>query len=493
MKKFYNIALSVGLVFMGILSMAINARAQLPLVLSKSSDFSTDDRAFSRSDTLFIKVTRPDIDFTNLKEMDFRLKPNSGGNDVEGSFTNNFDGTYTTEVFLGSLDASETDWELEVEIEDDAGNRFKAKENITITNDGSAPPQNEDNHKVEVRGHISEIQGNQILVRGLWITVDDQTEIIGRSNQMMSFADLSAGKLVQVSAVREADGSLRAVRVKIEEENENELEVKGVITAIGPDSLVVEGTIFFVDDNTEILDKNKQPVSLSDLMVGQFVEVKAQLLQDGKLWARRIKVDDENQMEDEFELTGPIESLNDSTIVVAGVTFFIDDQTQVFNDDEFPIGLSALQVGTLVEIKGVIRDDGLLWATRIKIEDNSNAEVETKGTIDSISETEIVVNGLAFKIDSTTVILDRSHSAADFSILQVGLFVEVKAFRQPNGDLLAVRIKLDDDFRDKVELKGAIQALTENSIQVFNTLFMVDSTTLIWTTKRIRSLFPTSL
>ena len=62
--------------------------AQAEFVLSKNPDFSTDDRIFTRSDTMYMKVVAPDIDFTDIDDNEFRLKPDDGGNDFDGGFDN---------------------------------------------------------------------------------------------------------------------------------------------------------------------------------------------------------------------------------------------------------------------------------------------------------------------------------------------------------------------------------------------------------------------
>jgi len=62
--------------------------AQATFTLSKNADFSTDDRVFERGETLYMQVTAPQIAFTDLDKNGFRLKPDEGGNDVRGVFSN---------------------------------------------------------------------------------------------------------------------------------------------------------------------------------------------------------------------------------------------------------------------------------------------------------------------------------------------------------------------------------------------------------------------
>ncbi|RMF62102.1 MAG: hypothetical protein D6743_12640, partial [Calditrichaeota bacterium] len=481
MRRFYKLALASVLLLATMIGSGSRLAAQQPFVLSKHSDFSTDDRAFSRADTLYILVTRPDIDYTNLKEMDFELKPRSGGNKIRGQFANNMDGTYTAWVDLSTTDASEVYWTLRIEIQDHSENKLDVRVPVTITQDGSAPAPDQQKKRVNVHGIISAVQGDSIQVKGMWIMVTDST-VIQRGNMSKSFSDLHAGLLVEVHAWTAADGSIIADRIQINEKmggNDNEVEVKGFISSIGNDSLVVEGITFWVDSTTQVVGREEESKDFADLQVGDFVQVKAMLRDDGLLWATRIKMEDGEGFESEYEIEGPIEALSDTSITVAGVTFLVDDQTMVMNHDKGAIGFSALQVGDLVEVKGTFRDDGNLWAVKIKLEESEEAEIEVKGAIESVGEGSIVVAGMTFAIDSTTVIFGEHHTPADASMLQPGVFVEVKAFRQADGSLLAVRIKIEDEFKSKIEVKGAIQDLTASTITVFNTTFDVDSTTLI--------------
>ncbi len=481
MKKMYNVGLTAALlVFSTILTFGVSY-GQQPFVLSKSSDFSTNDRAFSSSDTLYILVNRPDIDYTNLKDMEYRLKPRNGGNELRGTFTNHMDGTYSAWIDLSAADPNQAYWELRMEIEDHAENKFDVRVPITITADGSSPAQPSRKY-AEIKGVISDVQDGKIRVRGLWILVNDQTQIV-RRNMNLSFSDLRAGLWVEVKGYTQADGSILATRIKVKEKmggNDNEVELKGFISSIGPDSLVVEGTTFWVDSTTKIMDEEERMIQLGDLKVGDFVEIKGRVRGDGKIWAVRIEMDDESGFESEIEIKGPVQAITDSSITVAGMEFLVDGNTVVKrDDDDAPIGFSALEIGAIVEVKGEYRNDGRLWARKIKLEESSKAEIEVKGVIVSVEGDVFVLNNLTFKFDSTTVILGEHHVKLDASALQAGLFVEVKAFRQDDGTLLAVRIKIEDEFRSKIEVKGEIQALTANTITVFNVTFDVDTNTVI--------------
>ncbi|MFQ5631784.1 MAG: DUF5666 domain-containing protein, partial [bacterium] len=437
----------------------------------------SEDRAFSRQDTLYIIVSSPDIDFTNLNESDYKLHPHSDTDELRGHLTNHSDGSYTAKISLSNSNPSQSFWELEVEINDHAGNEFRSNVAITITADGN-PPIAGTGEPIEVRGFISEILTDQIVVNGLTFNVDGQTDISGKDHQSLALADLKVGLQVEVKALTQNDSSLLAIRIKLEDEkNKENIEVKGFVKFVGQDSLVVDGLVFFVDANTDIRDRDGNTILLSGIVVGAFVEVKGRLNVDGTLLADRIREEDDDGSAIELELKGFVEEITDSTITIAGKTFSVDSLAKILDRDKLPLLFSQLQVGTFVEVKGKFRADGLLWVVRIKIKNASGTEVELKGVVEALSQTEITVKGMVFSLDSATVFLDHSRNPSDISTLQVGQFVEVKARRQPDGSLRAVRIKLEDDHENEVELKGAIVSITGNSITLFNVTFVIDSTT----------------
>ncbi len=481
MNKMYKTGLTaILLVFTTILSFG-SSYSQQPFMLSKSSDFSSDDRAFSTSDTLFILVNRPDIDYTNLKDMEYRLKARNDGIELRGTFVNHMDGTYSAAIDLSAVNPNQIYWELRIEIEDNAENKLDVRVPITITADGSAPAQPGMKY-TEIRGVISDVQDGKIKVRGVWISVNDQTQIM-RGNMNLASSDLKAGMWVEVKGTVQDDGSILATRIMVKQKmggNDDEVEVKGFISAIGPDSLVVDGITFWVDATTKIRDREERMIQLSNLKVGDFVEIQGRVRNDGKIWAERIQMEDDEGFEGEYDLKGPIQALTDSSITVAGVEFLVDENTEVKGEDyEGPIGFSALEVGAIVEVEGQYRNDGRLWAKKISLEDSPKDELEVKGIIESFDGDSFVVDNLTFKLDSTTVILGDDRARMDASALQVGLYVEVKAFRQNDGTLLAVRIKIEDEFKSKIEVKGEIQELTANTIKVFNMVFDVDSNTVV--------------
>lgn len=479
MRRGFSIRLLLSALALTSIFLRSDLAAQTGISLSKSSDFSTEDRVFSRQDTLYMRISDPDVDYTNIDDADFKLSPHSDEETRRGVFTNHLDGTYSAKIALSELQSAHIFWELEVEISDHAGQEFRAQFDLTITADGTLPPPGI-GEPIEIKGFISALSSTHIGVGELRFLVDGETVIEGRDGQRLILADLKAGLFVEVKAIVLADSSLRALRIKVEDDHEKpEVEVEGVITAKDSLSVTVSGVTFKVDTATEIKDRQDSAISLADLDIGNFVEVKGRFQNDGSLHAEKIKVEDADKGRFEFEFKGFVDAITDSSITVNGQTFFFDSLTVFLDRDQFLTVLGQIKPGMFVELKVKFRNDGKRRVLRVKIEDELGAKIEVKGVIEALSMTSLTVKGTVFVLDSTTVVLDRDRRLSDRSILQLGQLVEIKGRRLSDSTWVAVRIKLEDGVKDEIEVKGKIQALGVDNITVLGITFTVDSTTVL--------------
>jgi len=129
-------------------------------------------------------------------------------------------------------------------------------------------------------------------------------------------------------------------------------------------------------------------------------------------------------------------------------------------------------VDARLEIEGL--QDGLTLNITVRVsgssasrvdDDDDGAEVEFRGTIDSVGTSSLVVEGRTVMVDDDTRILDRDNLPVPLGSLGAGDFVEVEAIAQPDGSLLGKKIELedgedegDDDEGDDVEFVGTVSS-----------------------------------
>ncbi len=338
-------------------------------------------------------------------------------------------------------------------------------------------------NEMEISGRIQEKDSVSLVVQGVRFYVDSYTKIMGE-HQMLQFDDLQVGQFVEVKAYQSGD---RWIARKIKVENDfSQIEVEGVIEAIGGDSLIVRGFVFHVDSNTVIRGDHDASLSFDDLAVGDYVEVKAFQDDSGRYVAIRIKREDDNghqERDQEMELEGRITHLTDSSMVVNNIYIRITPQTRFEGPNDMPFSKDSLKIGLMVEVKVQLNNQGVWVAIKIKAEHPERMEnyVEIEGQVEEIGANYFVVNGVTFYVNANTLFFGRGHQALSFTDLAVNDWVEVKAQKQSDGSFLALRVKIekDRDGRYQVEAEGLIDTVYADIIVVNGMEFYVDSATVI--------------
>lgn len=170
------------------------------------------------------------------------------------------------------------------------------------------------------------------------------------------------GAIAEVKAMQKADGTLEALRIKIEDavEFENEVEFKGVISGLSGSApeytMTVAGHTVKTDGGT-LIDG-----ALAD---GKFVEVSGSLRPEGWVLAKRIHVEDPAAPPDELQFRARV------TGIAGSVWSFDGGNPDVTVDAGTLIDQSRgpAVVGALVEVKAI--KQGALWlALRIQVEND---------------------------------------------------------------------------------------------------------------------------
>ncbi|MDZ7266864.1 MAG: DUF5666 domain-containing protein [candidate division KSB1 bacterium] len=339
-------------------------------------------------------------------------------------------------------------------------------------------------HEIELTGHIAALIDSvrrYVVVGNTSFEVTASTEILGFDNEPITFADLHVGELVEVKGRTRSNDVPLATRIEREDQNGSDLELVGVITAVGDSSVTVNGVRFRITATTIFLDENNNFITFSALRTGMVVEVHADILPGSTPVATRIKI--RKQTPQTFEIKGFISQISDTSVTVLGLTFLVDSSTEVRDEDDSPVPFSTLRTGMLVEVKAFVGTDQKFHATRIAIEDFDREEIELRGVITNLNGIEkyVEVSGLKFFVTSSTVITDRQGNAITFETLAIGQVVEVHA-RQEAGRWLATRIHVQDRIAPVVEIVGRIERIVRNggdTLYLFNRPFVVTNATVI--------------
>ena len=372
----------------------------------------------------------------------------SSGVDAAGRFTLN--GVPPGDVLLkfsgGGIDATVTI------------SRVSAAENITLS-------VNVDGTSVVVESEVRSTASEQQLegrIESLPPTMDAGTlKVAGktvktqtgtrieRGGETKSFGDLLIGMRVHVTGTPSGSELVASV-IRIQNTNTwIPVQVNGIIDSLSGDEdlfqFKVGSRLVKGDDLTGFFGSS----SFSGLKDGARVEVKGQQ-RDGYVYAERIHVngsDDDDDDEDqdssasiEGELKAKTGTKPNLELTVGSTLVRTNSGTVVQRRGDVQ-SLDALQLGQTLHVVGTRRPDGSLDARRIQIKDDeTGGEFEIEGSVGGLKGTcpkvSFGVNGFSISTDDET-----DFTGGQCTALKNGNKVTVEGIRQPDGSVLATKVK----------------------------------------------------
>ena len=314
----------------------------------------------------------------------------------------------------------------------------------------------EPSNKAKIRGIFRGFdQDGNWIVGETTVDFDDATEIESA---------FVVGQPVEIEAALQSDGSLLALEAEAKGRGRALARVtrlEGQFNGFDDEgNWIVGGTPVAVDENT---DTDGPP------QIGQRLKVKALLQKDGTLRAREIenkgRVREDKDRPKKGELEGILQHIDEEgNWIVNGAKVSVDDLTEIEGSPG---------VGSRLEVKGTLQEDGSFLAAKIEVEEKGGSrpikKAKIRGNIEAIEDNgeTLVVNGLRIALRALTEMEGDP---------QVGTFVKVEAQIQ-NGTLVAreVEVKEEEESPEvakgkKVEIKGRVEKVNEDGSVVVNGL-----------------------
>jgi hypothetical protein len=445
-----------------------SASAQTSFILSNDANFSANQRFYKVNETLYMRVVAKDLDVTAIVASEFSLTPRGEGKAISGTFDNHLDGTFTAALPLQKLDGRTQSWLWTCVLADDDGHQFRVDADILVQGLIDLP------EIFEWRGEIQSASASAIVIAGNTVEVDAATQVYSAAGLRLKLSDLQTTQKVSVIVRRELTGKLRAIQIFSEGDEAGELDITGTIEQRTETSVLVNGVTLSTDANTRITARDRSALSLADLRAGMQIKIRARQLANKVRLVVEINVRDDDDEDAKLKLNGLVKEIGAAYLIIAGARLDVDAGTSF----EGFAGLADLAAGLKVKVEFEVRANGTLRARKIKLEDGSG-EVEIHGTITALTENSCQIGGTVFLFNQTTVVVDDEEQALLRNALYSGLIVKIKGVRQANGSLVTVRVKVEDDLRTEIELKGFAHARTENSLEVGGMRILVTPNTAI--------------
>ena len=250
-------------------------------------------------------------------------------------------------------------------VDDDDGVEGDLRLGMIVTVHGS---RNDDGYHAdkiyydnELKGPVSAIDiidGSSktltILGQSVLVTLDTRIDDDGN----LTYDTIAPGDVLEVSGYF-GDSQMIATHIELQDDDD-EIEIKGLIENLDEDSFEIRGFPVSYDDSTEIDD------DIRELVEGLYVEAEGRLdIAGTTLIAKEIEAEDDgfDDDENEVEIKGVISGYNDENwrFTLQGLTVDasnarLDPASLVLGDD------------LMVEVEGYIAD-GVLFADEVELED----------------------------------------------------------------------------------------------------------------------------
>ena len=158
---------------------------------------------------------------------------------------------------------------------------------------GEGDDDDDEQGEVEFDGTVTLL--NPLTIGGRRVTTNSATRFLGDHNDPVPSSQvLRVGNRVEVEGRAQADGSVLAEKIKLEDDDDDEqqeVEFEGTISQLSP--LTVAGRHVVTNSATRFLGDHNDPVPSSQVLkVGNRVEVEGRQQADNSVLAEKIKLED---------------------------------------------------------------------------------------------------------------------------------------------------------------------------------------------------------
>lgn len=229
--------------------------------------------------------------------------------------------------------------------------------------------------ELEVKGMIKNHNGTDSFDIGqLTITYSTKTDLSGFPNGIQD------GLYVEAKSYQALDSSNQLVASKVEQESKNqdsneddEYEVKDLISDITDTSITVANVTFILDSTTEFTGTD----DLTLFKVGTLVEVEGYYNSNKELVAKKVEYEDSNSGMAKMTTLGTVKSVNAPQANTGSITLTdgttdtvisVDNNTLMKDSSDIKdpaFNLQAIVVDDYLEIKSKVNNDGSFTALKV--------------------------------------------------------------------------------------------------------------------------------
>ncbi len=266
---------------------------------------------------------------------------------------------------------------------------------IVPADEGGKPGDNDRYKDVPISGTVEDIGDDDVVVSGQDLVITDDSQIdddIRTGDKVIGLGryDTVTGE-IEIRILKKTDEPARSLPdIEVEgDEKIGEIEFAGIVEAVGPDYIVVEGEVIFITENTEI------NCDFSELQPGDYVSGIAEIFSKSGTKALIVNRADTEKAKVET-IVGHVTAMGDGWVEIdtGNGRYIITDSTIVEGDYE---------IGTLIMMEVLLPDNEVLKLRVLKHAECSEGLSYFYGDINGIFRDtgELVIGELIHDFDGT--------------------------------------------------------------------------------------------
>ncbi|MGX5913867.1 DUF5666 domain-containing protein [Aliidiomarina sp. Khilg15.8] len=244
----------------------------------------------------------------------------------------------------------------------------------------------------KVEGQVQSINSEErsFEINGVAHFVDEDTQYIDESERRerrFNFDDIAVNDWLQVLSVLNDNGDNVALKVKRDNEEDLDGEVKGIARDVSSDGMMVAGLSVAFTAQTEFEGDDDDPLTLEQFLdilnTDEEFRVEVEGFYDNSVLVAEVvelMYNDEDGDDDDgnrnkrgkAEFKGTVESIEDNVVFVNGneLRFTAESELEVNGDDEVSVDdfIQALEVGTVIEVEGIWREQTYIEVLEAEID-----------------------------------------------------------------------------------------------------------------------------
>ncbi|MBQ4513011.1 MAG: hypothetical protein II969_08455 [Anaerolineaceae bacterium] len=382
---------------------------------------------------------------------------------TDPSFTLVWDG------FISGIEVPAGNYLLTIRTYNQTGQFTVSNMQAIVPSDGEEKPGEERYHDVPISGTVEDIDDEDAVVSGQDLVITDDSQIdddIKPGDKVIGLGryDTVTGE-IEIRILKKTDEPARSLPdIEVEgDEKTGEIEFAGIIEAVGPDYIIVDGEVIFVTENTEI------NCDFSELRPGDYVSGLAEIFSKSGTKALIVNKADTEKADVET-IVGHVTAMGDGWVEIdtGNGRYIITDSTIVDGNYE---------IGTLIMLEVLVPDNEVLKLKVLKHAECSDGLSYYYGDINGIFKDtgELVIGELIHNFDGSLTTdeiaglfeNDAIAAAVDYECRTVALRVVQNAGDPREQDRIAGNVtsvgKSDVNGNTPVYIDGKYHFISRNS------------------------------